>query len=110
GTSSPSTCRASSARPSCSRRPDRGRPRSIAPARLLDLGRVVAQERQALGHPRRPELEVVLAGAEEELVIDLRRGQRLVDVLDVVLQREVVLGAAVEVQRDLAGAELLREL
>jgi hypothetical protein len=70
---------------------------------------VVAEERQALGQARAPEREVVSAGTEEELVLDVPGGQRFVDVLHVVLQGEVVFGAAIEVQRDLARSELVDE-
>src|SRR5262249_50100531 len=87
----------SSNRPSPSRRGSSG---------LCDM---LAQELQAFDHARSPELEVVVAGTEEEHVIDVAFDEDLVEVLRAVEELVLVLGAAVDVQRGLAGLDLLGE-
>ncbi len=49
------------------------------------------------------------AGTDEERVIDALRGEALVEIMGSGVEPEIVLGAAVEIDRELAGLELVDE-
>jgi hypothetical protein len=64
---------------------------------------VIARDGQTYRQTLRPERNVIPGGREEHGVRDAHGSERFIDVREVVIQPESVLGTAVEVEGKVAG-------
>src|ERR1700733_15380128 len=72
----------------------------------LRRSRVIAQELQALRLARAPKPEVMSSGSEKKYVVDVVRGELIVQIRRGCVEVKAVFSAAIEIDRKLARPEL----